>query len=73
MTTGDVTTCYITHVAFDLQKNPAYDNVFRTVLITREKSSPRPLLRDRPPQHGRVSHFTIDSCSRFLDKRQRPI
>jgi len=40
MTTGAVTTCYSTRVAFDLQKNPAYANFFCTVLITLEKSSP---------------------------------
>ena len=41
MTTGAVTTCYSTRVAFDLQKNPACPDFFCTLLITPEKSFPR--------------------------------
>lgn len=54
-----VTTCYSAGVVFGLKENPA------------------PC--DQPPQRGNVKlqrvlkNFTIDSCPRFLNKRQSPI
>ena len=79
MTTGAVTTCYSTRVAFDLQKNPTYPRLLLNRLDHVRKVLHRPLLRDRPPQRGNMNrqctlkHFIIDSFPRFLDKRQRPI
>lgn len=53
-------------------ENPAHHCVFCTRLMTSFPSCNRRPQRGNMHRQCTLKHFIIDSCSRFLDKRQRP-